>query len=109
MKLIRNLTFIATTASVCLLGMHQVAAQEGDGQTAVSQAPAAPQRAASISELLRLVEQARLTETEEQREREQRFQNNANEQQTMLEEMETRRDDEERISSELEAAYNENE
>lgn len=109
MKLIRNLTFIATTASVCLLGMHQVAAQDGSGEGVVTQTPAAPQRAASISELLRLVEEARLTETEEQREREQRFQNNANEQQAMLDEMSERRDNEERISSELEAAYNENE
>lgn len=114
MKLIRNVTFIATTATVCMLGMHQAAAQdnaeqEASDQETTTQEPAPPQRAATIDELLRLVEEARLTETEEQREREQRFRENANEQQELLEEMEERRANEEQISSDLEAEYDENE
>lgn len=94
MKLINKLSLVATTATFCLFGYGQVAAQ---------------QQATSIDNLLDLVEQGRLTETQEQRAREQRFQQNANQRQALLTEMEERHVAEEAISAELDATYEENE
>lgn len=67
------------------------------------------QQASSLDNLLDLVEQARLTETEEHRQREAQFQSNVNQQQALLNEMIQRRETEERISVDLENTYNENE
>ena len=67
------------------------------------------QQATSLDNLLDLVEQSRLSETEEARDRMQRFQSNVAQRQTLLNEMIQRRDEEERISVDLENTYNENE
>ena len=67
------------------------------------------QRAANLDELLSLVEQARLSETEESRQRIQQFQQNVNQRQALLNEMVQRRETEERISVDLENTYNRNE
>jgi len=67
------------------------------------------QQAASLDELLDLVEQARPSETQEHRQREQAFQQNVNQRQALLNEMTQRRDTEERISVDLENTYNQNE
>ncbi len=63
----------------------------------------------SLDELLQLVESATLTETQEQRDRIQRFTNNVNQRQQMLNEIEQRRAEEEAISSDLESTYEANE
>lgn len=93
MKFVKSLSLTLATASLCIFGF-QVQAQ---------------QQAASLSELLTLVEQAKLTETDAQRQREQQFQQNANQRQAMLDEMSARRAEEEAISAQLETQYNENE
>lgn len=63
----------------------------------------------SLDELLQLVESATLTETQEQRDRIQQFTNNVNQRQQMLNQIEQRRAEEEAISAQLEATYEENE
>lgn len=108
MKLMKNLTLtFATAAALCVFGFQPAAAQEGNqqGQQTQSSAP----QATSIQELLRMVEEARLTETQEQRDREQRFRQNVQQQEALLNEMEEREAEEQRISADLEAQYNENE
>ncbi len=67
------------------------------------------QQAAKLDQLLDLVEQARLTETEEHRQRMQQFQQNVNQRQALLNEMLEREETEQRISVDLENTYNENE
>ncbi len=67
------------------------------------------QQAANLDQLLDLVEQARLTETEEHRQRMQQFQQNVNQRQALLNEMLEREETEQRISVDLENTYNENE
>jgi biopolymer transport protein ExbB len=67
------------------------------------------QQAANLDQLLDLVEQARLTETEEHRQRMQQFQQNVNQRQALLNEMLEREETERRISVDLENTYNENE
>jgi len=93
MKFVKNLSLTLATASLCIFGFQAQAQQQP----------------ADLSELLNLVEQARLTETEAQRQREQQFQQNANQRQAMLEEIQARRAAEEATSAQLEATYNENE
>lgn len=93
MKLMKSISLSLATASLCIFGF-QVQAQ---------------QQATSLTELLSLVEQAKLSETEAQRQREQQFQQNANQRQAMLNDIQQRRAAEEATSAELEAAYNENE
>lgn len=93
MKFVKSISLTLATASICLFGASAQAQQQ----------------AASLDELLRLVEQARVTETQEQRAREQAFQQNANQRQSMVDQMERRRSEEEGISAQLEAKYNENE
>jgi biopolymer transport protein ExbB len=65
--------------------------------------------ARSLDELLQLVEQATLTETQEQRDRIQRFTQNVNQRQQLLNDIEQRRVEEEAISGQLETTYEENE
>lgn len=93
MKFVKNLSLTLATASLCIFGFQAQAQQQP----------------ADLSELLNLVEQAKLTETEAQRQREQQFQQNANQRQAMLEEIQARRAAEEATSTQLEATYNENE
>lgn len=71
--------------------------------------PAAAQQAMSLDELLRRVEQGRVTDNREQQEREQRFRQNQAEQQRLLQEAQARRTAEERRGSELEAEFSANE
>ena len=108
LKSVLTLSLALATASLGLVGLP-AQAQDQQQQAAAPAAPQAPQQAASLSELLSLVEQAKLTESEAQREREQQFQQNANQRQAMLDEMTQRQAEEEQISAELEAVYNENE
>ena len=93
MKFAKIFTTTITTTLLCLLASLTF------GQ----------QQAANLTELLSLVEQARLSETEEHRQREAQFQSNVNQQQALLNEMVERRETEERISVDLENTYNENE
>lgn len=93
MKFAKIFTKSITTTLVCL------SASVAFGQ----------QQAASLDQLLDLVEQARLSETEEHRQRMQTFQNNVNQRQALLNEMVERRETEERISVDLENTYNQNE
>lgn len=135
MKLTNKLSLVAATATFCLFGFNQVVAQEEEApqeEAAAQEEAASPedaaaqeaaraaalepgetqepaQRASSINELLEMVEQARMTETQAQREREQRFQENVNQRQAMLSEMEQRQASEEAISAELDTIYEENE
>ena len=67
------------------------------------------QQAADLGQLLDLVEQARLTETDEHVQRMQEFQQNVNQRQALLNEMLEREETEQRISVDLENTYNENE
>jgi biopolymer transport protein ExbB len=67
------------------------------------------QQAANLSDLLNLVEQQKLNETQEARQREQQFQQNVNQRQALLNEMRERQESEERISVDLENTYNQNE
>jgi biopolymer transport protein ExbB len=67
------------------------------------------QQATSLDDLLRLVEEARLNETEEHQQRMEQFQSNVNQRQALLNEMVERRETEERISVDLENTYNQNE
>mgnify|MGYP006163330685 FL=1 len=67
------------------------------------------QQATSLDQLLDLVEQARLNETEEHQQRMEQFQSNVNQRQALLNEMVERRETEERISVDLENTYNQNE
>jgi biopolymer transport protein ExbB len=92
MKFVKSIGITLFTASLCLGGLPVMAQQ----------------RAASLDELLALVEQARLSETQEQRQREQAFQQNANQRQAMLDEIKRRRAELEAISTRLDAQYNEN-
>src|SRR5690606_37849568 len=66
-------------------------------------------QASSINELLDLVEQARLSQTEAQRQREEQFRSNVNQRQQMLDQIEQQRAEEEAISAQLDATWNENE
>lgn len=93
MKLMKSISLTLATASLCIFGF-QVQAQ---------------QQATSLNELLSLVEQAKLNETDAQRQREQQFQQNANQRQAMLADIQQRRAAEEATSTQLEATYNENE
>lgn len=63
----------------------------------------------SLDELLSLVENATLTETQEQRDRITRFTNNVNQRQQMLDDVVEQREEEEAISAQLEATYEQNE
>lgn len=67
------------------------------------------QQAANLDDLLNLVEQRKLDESEESRQRLQEFQQNVNQRQALLNEMIERRETEERISVDLENTYNQNE
>lgn len=116
MKFMKHISFTLASAAFCALAFQPAAAQEqGQAQQQQQQpqqqtpAPTEAQRAANLRELLDLVERARLTETEAQRQREQRFRQNVAQQQALLNEMEEAQATEERISLELEAQYNENE
>jgi len=93
MKFVKSIGLTLATASLCIFGLPALAQQQ----------------ASSLDDLLRLVEEARLNETAEQRAREQAFQQNANQRQAMVDEMESRRAAEEATSAQLEAQYNENE
>jgi biopolymer transport protein ExbB len=93
MKFVKSIGLTLATASLCIFGLPALAQQQ----------------AASLDQLLELIEQAKLNETEEQRARVQAFQQNANQRQAMLDEMSRRRAEEEGISVQLEAQYNENE
>lgn len=93
MKFVKSIGLTLATASLCIFGLPALAQQQ----------------AASLDQLLELVEQARLNETEEQRARVQAFQQNANQRQSMLDEISRRRAAEEATSTQLEAQYNENE
>jgi biopolymer transport protein ExbB len=93
MKLMKSISLTLATVSLCIFGF-QVQAQ---------------QQAASLGELLDLVEQAKVSETEAQRQREQQFQQNANQRQAMLTEIQRQREAEEAESARLEGVYNENE
>ena len=93
MKFIKTFGLTLASAAFCLTSF-QVGAQEDPR---------------SLDELLRLVESATLTETQEQRDRIQRFTNNVNQRQQMLNEIPQRRQEEENISAQLESTYEENE
>ncbi len=67
------------------------------------------QEAASIDELLKMIEQAKVRESQEHRQREQEFRQNKNEQQQLLQQAQNTRDEEEARSSRLEEAFAENE
>ncbi|MEX2366278.1 MAG: MotA/TolQ/ExbB proton channel family protein [Pseudohongiellaceae bacterium] len=90
-----NKAIITLASTAFLMTSLQSAAQEQTPQT--------------LNELLRLVEEGRLTETEEQRQRLQNFRANVQQQEALLNEMEEAQAAEERISGELENQYNENE
>ena len=75
---------------------------------AVSSQAFAQQPASSLSELLRNVEENRVLESQEAREREQRFQQQVNQQQQILEEVRTRISSEEAENTRLEAQFDEN-
>lgn len=92
MKFVKSLSLTLVTASLCTFGLPSVAQQQ----------------AQSLDELLRLVETARLAESEEQRAREQAFQQNVNQRQAMLAEIQRLREAEEQISAQLDNQYNEN-
>lgn len=93
MKFVKSIGLTLATASICMFGLPALAQQQ----------------ATSLDQLLQLIEEAKLNETDEQRAREQAFQQNANQRQAMLDEMSRRRAEEEAISAQLEAQYNENE
>jgi biopolymer transport protein ExbB len=93
MKFVKSIGLTLATASLCIFGLPALAQQQ----------------AASLDQLLELIEQAKLNETEEQRARVQAFEQNASQRQAMLDEMSGRRAEEEAISAQLEAQYNENE
>lgn len=93
MKFVKSLSLTLATASLCAFGLPTLAQQQ----------------AQSLDELQRLVEEARLTESEEQRAREQAFQQNVNQRQAMLDEIERLRDAEEEISAQLDTQFDENE
>jgi len=67
------------------------------------------QPAASLQQLLDMVGDQTLIETEEHQQRMQQFQSNVNQRQALLNEMNERRETEERISVDLENTYNQNE
>lgn len=71
--------------------------------------PVVAQQAMSLDELLRRVEQGRVTDNREQQEREQRFRQNQADQQRLLQEAQARRTAEERRGSQLEADFSANE
>ncbi|MDT8397031.1 MAG: MotA/TolQ/ExbB proton channel family protein [Pseudomonadales bacterium] len=104
MNFIRKTALTFSAGFLCLF-MQQVLAQ----QPAAAPAPAVPQMASSLDDLLKKVEEARLNETEEQKQREAQFRANVSQQQSLLNEMRQRRANEERISVDLESKYNENE
>ncbi|MAY01506.1 MAG: energy transducer TonB [Gammaproteobacteria bacterium] len=93
MKLIKTFGLTLASATLCIFSL-QVNAQEDPR---------------SLEQLLQLVESATLTETQEQRDRLQRFQNNVNQRQQMLNEVIAQREEEEAISAQLENTYEENE
>jgi len=93
MKFVKSIGLTLATVSLCIFGLPALAQQQ----------------AASLDQLLELIEQAKLSETDEQRAREQAFQQNANQRQAMLDEISRRRAEEETISTQLETQYNENE
>jgi len=93
--IIRNL-FAAALATAMVMGV-------GTAQ------PAGAQDAMSLDELLRRVEQGRVTDGREQQEREQRFRADQAEQQRLLREAEQQKTAQERRGSELEATFTANE
>jgi len=93
MKFAKIITKTVTTSILCLSASISFAQQQ----------------AANLDDLLDLVEEARLNETEEHRQRMQQFQQNVNQREALLNEMLEREAAEERISVDLENTYNENE
>lgn len=93
MKFVKSISLTLATASLCIFGLPALAQQQ----------------AQSLDDLLRLVEEARLNETEEHRAREQAFQQSTNQRQAMLDEIERLRAAEEEISAQLDTQYDENE
>ncbi|HHX83397.1 MAG TPA: DUF3450 domain-containing protein, partial [Pseudomonadaceae bacterium] len=89
----KSISLTLATASLCIFGLPALAQQQ----------------AQSLDDLLRLVEEARLNETEEHRAREQAFQQSTNQRQAMLDEIERLRAAEEEISAQLDTQYDENE
>ena len=75
---------------------------------AVSTQVFAQQPAASLEELLRSVEENSVAESEEAREREQRFQQNVNQQEQILEQTRSRIAEEEAENARLEGVFDEN-
>ena len=103
-----NRVILACSAAAGMLlfaafGAH--AAQESDGAASTLQV----NQADSLDELLRNVEQRRVVESAEHREREQRFQNDKARQAQMLDDAKTERRREEQRSDRLETQFNENE
>lgn len=92
MKFVKSISLALATASLCVFGLPALAQQQ----------------AQSLDELLRMVEEARLDETEEHRAREQAFQQSANQRQAMLDEIERLRASEEEISTQLDAQFDAN-
>ena len=93
MKLIKTFSLTLASAAFCFSSLQAHAQTD----------------ARSLDELLRLVESATLTETQEQRDRIQQFTNNVNQRQQMLNQVQQRRAEEEAISAQLELTYEENE
>ena len=93
MKLIKTLGLTLASATICLTSLQ--AGAQADPR--------------SLDELLQLVENATLTETQEQRDRIARFESNVNQRQQLLDQMIAAREEEEAISAQLENTYDENE
>lgn len=93
MKLIKTIGLTLASAAVCLTSA-QLSAQSDPR---------------SLDELLQLVESASLTETQEQRDRISRFEDNVNQRQQLLNDIIADREEEEAISGQLENTYDENE
>ena len=107
MKSAKRMILAGAAAAAMLLfaAFNAQAAEESGGSESTLQV----NQAGSLDELLRNVEQRRVVESAEHREREQRFQNDRAQQAQMLDDARAERRREERRSDRLETQFNENE
>ena len=107
MKSAKQMILAGAAAAGMLLfaAFNAQAAEESGGSESTLQV----NQAGSLDELLRNVEQRRVVESAEHREREQRFQNDRAQQAQMLDDARAERRREERRSDRLETQFNENE
>ncbi len=103
-NIIKHLASFSAAGLILSLSV-QLHAQQPQSQSSQQQQPQTPE---SLTQLLENVEQNRIAESEEHQQREQRFQEQVDEREQILEEVRQQIEEEEEANAELEATFDEN-